>query len=131
MNISKPVKILIGCLTVLVIVVPFLLVPAFMMFFIFNPGTLFFAPDSASTPFEMERTIFPIFMIFYPLMMCDSFIQLGLQVFYLIHEIKNKALDDTYRILFAIGTFFLPYIALPIYFFVYLWKDKPQESQAP
>jgi hypothetical protein len=54
-------------------------------------------------------------------------VQLGLQIFYVIHEIKNKALTDTIRILFTIGLFFLPYIAMPIYFFAYLWKDAPQE----
>ncbi len=68
-------------------------------------------------------------MIFYPVMMCYSVVQLGLQIFYVIHEIKNKALSDTYRIFFALGTFLLPYVAMPIYFFAYLWKDQPQELQ--
>jgi hypothetical protein len=63
-------------------------------------------------------------------MMCFSLVQLSLQVFYVIHEIKNKALNDTYRILFAIGTFLLPYVAMPIYFFAFLWKDQPQAPEA-
>ncbi len=68
-------------------------------------------------------------LIFYPVMICFSLVQLGLQVFYVILEIKNKALTDTYRILFALGTFFLPYIAMPIYFIRYLWKDAPPVAQ--
>ena len=53
----------------------------------------------------------------------------GLQVFYVIHEIKNMAMTDTFRILFVIGTFFFPYIGMPIYFIAYLWKDRQQEAQ--
>lgn len=128
MNISKPVKILIGFLTAFAILFPFVVVPGFMMAFVFGSG-FFFSNHSFAGPFEMQRTMFPFMMVFYPLIMCFSLVQLGLQIFYLIHEIKNKALNDTYRILFAIGTFFLPYVAMPIYFFAYLWKDSVQELQ--
>ena len=57
--------------------------------------------------------------------------QIGLQIFYITHEIKNKVLTDTFRILLVLGTFFLPYIAMPIYFVAYLWKDNPQEVVSP
>jgi hypothetical protein len=129
MNISKPVKILIGILTVFAVLFPFFIMPVFMMFFIFSSGFPFFDPKSVPNPSDIEAML-PFMFVFYPLMMCFSVVQLGLQIFYIIHEIKNKALTDTFRILFAIGTFLLPYVAMPIYFFVYLWKDNPQESQA-
>ncbi len=129
MNISKPVKILIGCLTAFAILFPFVVMPAFMMFFMSSSGFPFLDPQSFTNPSDFQKTMFPIMAVFYPLMMCFSHVQLGLQIFYVIHEIKNKALNDTYRILFAIGTFLLPYVAMPIYFFVYLWKDQSQESQ--
>jgi len=129
MNISKPVKILIGVLTVFAILFPFFIMPVFMMFFMFSSGFPFFDPQSVPNPNDIEAML-PFMFVFYPLMMCFSVVQLGLQIFYVIHEIKNKALTDTFRILFAIGTFLLPYVAMPIYFFVYLWKDNPQESQA-
>ncbi len=128
MNISKPVKILIGILTAFAVLFPFLIMPAFMMFFVFGSGFPFFDPQSIPSPNDME-VMMPFMFIFYPLMMCFSVVQLGLQVFYIIHEIKNKALTDTFKILFAIGTFFLPYVAMTIYFFAYLWKDSPQETQ--
>lgn len=129
MNISKPVKILIGILTVFAILFPFLIMPVFMMFFVFSSGFPFFDPSSVPNPSDIEKTMLPMMMVFYPLMMCFSVVQLGLQIFYIIHEIKNKALTDTFRILFVIGTFLLPYVAMPIYFFAYLWKDAPQEVQ--
>jgi len=130
MNISKPVKILIGCLTVFAILFPFLIMPVFF-FAMFSFGFPFMDPYAVSNPNDLIRNMFPVMMIFYPLVMCFSLVQLGLQIFYVIQEIKNKALNDTNRILFVIGTFFLPYVAMPIYFFVYLWKDFPQEPQPP
>ena len=129
MNISKPVKILIGCLTAFAILFPFIIMPGFMMLFLFGFGFPFVEAQSFTNPSDFPRTMFPMMMLFYPVIMCFSLVQLSLQIFYVIHEIKNKALNDTYRILFALGTFFLPYIAMPIYFFAYLWKDQVQESQ--
>ena len=128
MNISKPVKILIGVLTVFTVLFPFLIMPVFMMFFVLGTGFPFFNPQSVPNPNDFEA-ILPFMFVFYPLMMCFSIVQIGLQIFYIIHEIKNKTLSDTFRILFIIGNFFLPYVAMPIYFFAYLWKDTPQESQ--
>lgn len=125
MNISKPVKILIGVLTLLVVLYPFVIMPAFMLFFMFTPGFPFINPQDISNPYDTLQAMMPFMMVVYPLMMCLTVVQLGLQVFYIIHEIKNKALTDTFRILFAIGTFFMPYVAMPIYYFVSIWKDTP------
>jgi hypothetical protein len=128
MKISKAVKILVGVLTLLVVLIPFVIMPAVMMFMVFGSGFTFLDPQSVPSPYDVEALL-PVMMVFYPLMMCYSFGQMGLQVFYVIHEIKNMAMTDTFRILFVIGTFFLPYIAMPIYFIAYLWKDRPQEAQ--
>jgi hypothetical protein len=130
MNVSKPVKILVGVLTVFAILFPFVIMPVFMMGFMFSSGFPFIDPQSFTNPSDLQKTMFPFMMAFYPLIMCFSLVQLGLQIFYVIHAIKNKALNDTYRILFAIGAFLLPYVAMPIYFIAYLWKDQPHESQA-
>lgn len=131
MNISKPVKIFVGFLTAFAVLFPFIIMPAFVMVIMFSSGFPFFDPQSVPDPRDIEKTIIPFLMFFYPTMMCFSLAQLGLQIFYTIHEVKNKALTDTFRILFVIGNFFLPYVAMPIYFFVYLWKDAPQELQSP
>ncbi len=130
MNISKPVKILVGILTAFGILFPFVIMPVFMMGFMFSSGFPFMDHQSFTNPGDLQKTMFPFMMVFYPLMMCFSLVQLGLQIFYVIHAIKNKTLSDTYRILFAIGAFLLPYIAMPVYFIAYLWKDQPQESQS-
>lgn len=134
MKTSKPTKIIIGILTFFVVAFPFLIMPAFMMYFMYNFNFPFFDPQSIPNPSEFEKTFMPMMFVFYPTMMCFSFVQLGLQIFYMIHVIKNKVLIDTFRILFAIGTFLLPYVAMPIYFIAYLWNDnaeglKPSQAE--
>ena len=131
MNISRPVKILIGALTVFAVFFPFVVMPAFMMFFMFNLGFPFFDLQTIPGPDEFGKTTIIMMAFLYPLMMCSSLMQIGLQIFYITHEIKNKVLTDTFRILLVLGTFFLPYIAMPIYFVAYLWKDNPQEVVSP
>ena len=112
MNISKPVKILISVLTVFAVLFLF-----FIIFFIFSFSLAFFTHQSVPNPNDIDAIV--IFTsVLYTLM-------LGLQIFYIIHEIRNKALTHTFRILFVIGTFLLPYIAMPIYLFGYLWEDSP------
>lgn len=128
MNINKPVKILIGFLTVFAVIFPFFIIPIFMMSFMFSSGFPFFDPQSVPNPNEIQFML-PVMMVSFPLMMCYSFVQLGLQIFYVIHVIKNTAINDAYRILFAIGTFMLPYVAMPVYFFLYVWKDRTQSAQ--
>ncbi len=130
MIISKPIKVTIGILTAIAVLFPFVIMPGFMMFLMFGSGFPFFDPQSIPNPDEFEKTMLPMMMVFYPVMMCFSLTQLGLQIFYVVHEIKNKALVDAYRILFVLGTFFMPFIAMPIYFFAYVWKDNPMELKS-
>ena len=105
MSINKPVKILIGVLTVFAVIFPFVIMPAFMMYFMFSSGVPFFNPPSVPNLRDIEKTMLPMMMVYYPTMMCFSLVQFGPQIFYIIHEIKNNVLTDTFRILFAIGTF--------------------------
>jgi hypothetical protein len=131
MTISRPIKILVGVLTAFAVLFPFIIMPSFFMFLMYSSGFPVFDPQSLANPYEFEKSFMPMMLVFYPVMMCFSLVQLGLQVFYIVHEIKNKALTDTFRILFALGTFFMPFIAMPIYFIAYLWKDGSGEAKPP
>jgi hypothetical protein len=73
---------------------------------------------------EFPAIFFSGFIIFWFLIMFSSLLQMAASVFYLIHIIKNKNGMDILRILSAIGAFYMPYIALPFYYFVYIWPDK-------
>ena len=127
MNISKPVKIGIGLLTLGAVLFPFVIMPTIMLVMVFGSGFPSFDPHTGYNFPEWEAML-PFMLVFYGMLMCYSLVQLGLQIFYVIHEIKNKSLTDTIRIIFILGNFFLPYVAMPIYFIAYLWKDAPQEA---
>jgi hypothetical protein len=129
MTLSKPLKITIGILTLFAVLFPFVIVPAFWFLSIFNLGLLGMDAPSSANSEEALKAMLPFFG-FVAVMMAYSFTHLGLEIFYIIHEIKNKAASETNRILFVLGTIFLPYVAMPIYYIIYVWKDTPAEAAA-
>lgn len=127
MKLTKPIKILVGILTFINSVLPFLIAPV-MMLIMFSFGSSFplqLSPDSPPDSLLFVKFFFPMMLIFFPLTMCIAFMNLGLQVFYLIFIIKNTDLSDSTRIIFAIGVFLMPIVLMPVYYLMYLWKDKP------
>jgi hypothetical protein len=48
-------------------------------------------------------------------------------IFYLAHNVKNKDGSEILRILLGVGVQFLPFIAMPAYFLIYVWPDKVPE----
>jgi hypothetical protein len=132
MSINKPTKIIIGLLTAFEILFPFLIMPGLLMLLMSGFFLPLFGAHASARLETLYRSMMPVIMVFYPTMMCFSVVQFGLQIFYIIHEIKNKALTDTFRILFVIGTFFLPHITMAIYYVAYLWRDNtPGANPSP
>lgn len=80
-------------------------------------------PDAVEVPL-----LFAAMIIAMPLFMLYPFVQLALQVFYIIQAVKNKALTDTPRILFILGSYFMPFVALPLYFGMYIWRDESKPA---
>ena len=64
MNISKPIKILIGIFTLLLVLYPFVIMPAFMMLFMFIPGFPFIDPQNFLNPSDMFQAMMPFMMVF-------------------------------------------------------------------
>jgi len=118
MNISKPFKVLIGLGTLWFAIYPFLFVGVIML----SMGILPLFAGRSNNP---EPFIFPFFGLIFPIHLCTIFLGFGLMVFYLIHVIKNTKADETIRILLGVGNYFLPFIAMPIYFYLYIWLDNP------
>ena len=128
MKISKLIKVLVGIATALVAVIPFLVAPLAMMVVVLIPGFPFLDSQSGLSPEFMVRMFTLSFVVFMPMMTCVGFAQLALQVFYIVHLIKEARLTDVSRVLFALGVFFMPYLLMPIYFFLYVWGEAGQES---
>lgn len=122
MKLNKTWKIVVGIASLWVVLYPFLMVG--FMFIVFIPTVMAMegaGPDVPPTPFIAG------FMFFWFLIMCSSFLQMGISVFYLVHIIKNKTGSDLLRILSGVGAFFMPYFALPFYYFVFIWPDETPE----
>ena len=55
------------------------------------------------------------------------FVRLALQAFYLAHVIRNTAAPDTLRVILGVGVFLLPFIAMSVYYYAYVWRDDPPD----
>ncbi len=125
MQLNKPIKILIGLGTLWIVLYPILFIAVWLTMFI--PFILSANNTETSTPFFMG----PFFALF-PLQCFTILLQFGLMAFYLIHVIKNTKASETIRIILGIGSFFLPYIALPVYYYLFIWRETPPAwAQAP
>ena len=56
--------------------------------------------------------------------------QLALMVFYLIHVVKNSAAEESVRIVLGLGFFFMTVVAMPVYYYLYVWRETPPEWAA-
>ena len=130
MNISKPYKILIGIGTIWFALYPLLFMAVWFLMFLGMGFMPLLAGGSSSPNPEAPFMIFPFFGIIFPLHFCTIFLGFGLMVFYLIHVIKNTKADEAVRIILGVGCFFLPFIAMPIYYYLYIWQDNPPEWAA-
>ena len=128
MTLSKPLKIIIGILTLFVMLFPFV-IPVFMVLWVFSFSLPLADLPTNTETVEVGKIMLPM-LLYFAVMAGYAISQLGLQIFYIIHAIKNRVTTETNRILFVLGTFFLPFVAMPIYYIIYVWKDTPAEAAA-
>ncbi len=118
MKLSKPLKVLIGIGTAITTISPFVF-PMIWLSFIF--AMPFFDLDTSQS---FPLPLLALFLLAFPMMIITSFVQLALQVFYWSHIILNKGSSEAGKILFGIGCFILPWLAMPIYFFLHVVPDR-------
>ncbi len=118
MQISKAAKIILGLLTAWVVITPFIY---FVLWFIF----IF---SLAATPNQAQQNPNFVSLFFFPLLaliICTSFMHIGLQAYYLVHIILNKTGSDVARAIFGVGMILFALLAMPVYYFVYIFPDNP------
>jgi outer membrane protein assembly factor BamB len=118
-TLSKPVKMLVGVGTVWIVLYPFLFLAVW-----FSMMAGFMSSGSLEGPPLFLMSLFPAI---FPLHCVTMIMQLALMAFYLFHVIKNIAASDVLRVVLGIGTFFMPYIAMPVYYYLYIWREQPPE----
>lgn len=117
MKLNKAWKIIVGLASLWVVIYPFL-----YMIGIFAFIPLFITLEESGNTSELPL-LFLGFMLLVLFMVFSSFLQIAVSGFYLAHIIKNKKGLDVLRIILGIGAFYLPYVALPVYYFIYIWQE--------
>jgi hypothetical protein len=126
MTLTKPVKLLVGLLTLLVMVFPI----ALFVLWGFMMLPVFLGDASRELPFEAFDAVFALA---FPLMCLFTLAMYGLTAFYVSHAIKNQGGSDVIRIVALLAVFFFPYLGMPFYYIVFIllprtpsWALKPQ-----
>jgi Trk-type K+ transport system membrane component len=50
---------------------------------------------------------------------------LGLMVYFIFNIFKNERLEQNYKIMWTILLFFAGMLVMPVYWFLYIWRDAP------
>ena len=116
MNLGRRAKILVGLGTAWIFAYPLLFV-----------GFAFAMTFGATAGAPQESGVFPglFFGVFFPLHCLSILVSVGLIAFYLVHIIKNQEASENARIVAALGMVFLPLVAMPLYYYFFIWKEEP------
>ncbi len=125
MVLSKPTKILLGIGTAWLAIFPAVFVVAWMLMSIGMMVIPVLLRDRFS-PAVLLLLIIPFALVFL-LEFATIALQMFLLVFYLIHIIKNTVAPESLRIIFGVGNFFMPFVSMPIYYYLFIWLDRPPD----
>lgn len=62
------------------------------------------------------------FVLFMVLHFLTIFLILGLQIYYIVHAVKNELISQNGKIAWIVAFFFGGMIAMPIYWYISIWK---------
>jgi len=118
MKLSKTWKIVIGILTAFVAALP-------IFFFFIWMSFMFIAISSADSPRNTTPDAF-VYLFLFAIMtqIFWGFLRLAMVAFYQTHVILNDSGSKVFRILLSLGNFFLPFISMPIYYFIYIFPEE-------
>lgn len=116
---KKSSKILLGIATIWPI--------AYMIFFftvVFS--TIFSAPSDGS--FERVGALQSLLMVIFPLHILTMVLVMGLTIFYIVNVFRNDRVDKDKQVLWTAVLFFGSVIAMPIYWYLYIWSERKESS---
>lgn len=116
---NKTLKILLGLLTVW----PFAYL---ILFFITVFSTVFFVtgPEGGAGPPPLIALILPLHLL-------TMLLIFALMTFYIVNVFRNSRVEKDQKVLWAVVLFFGSMIAMPIYWYIYIWKAAPPAVPAP
>ena len=118
MNLSTTAKILVGLVTAIVTLLPVAFIALMIGVSSGGPFAASFAESFFDIGFEYFNALFVAVCVL-------NLLIYALVAFYMVHIIKNDEGSQVVRILLAIGLFMFPYLAMPVYYFVYVLPESP------
>ena len=98
-------------------------------------------PRVARIEEETARPVSPVipigFAAFFGVHMLTIFLIMGLTPLYIILAVKNGRLDETTRIIWVVLLCMLGFFAMPVYWYLYIWREpraglaRPDDAQLP
>lgn len=71
------------------------------------------------------------FIVMIVLNVATSLLSLGLMIFYIVHVVKSDELTKDRKVLWAVGLLLATPIVMPIYFYIYFWREPEISHHAP
>ena len=114
---NTALKVILGLVTAFIVISPILYIALWIWSFFSNSSEMIHNPYTPSAVRVINlyplRFLFTLSLLFL------------LQGFYIVHNIVNKAGSEAIRAILGLGTYFLPFIALPVYYFIYILPKTP------
>lgn len=82
-------------------------------------------------PFDSELFGVRFFSIILPLHLLTMLIIAALLTFYLVNLFRNKRIDNNMKALWAVVMFMGSLFALPVYWYLFIWKEGPVTASQP
>jgi hypothetical protein len=117
---SRSSKLFIGILSFLPIV---LLIVLFFMFLRLFPTFIEWGNNGDNyepAPQEVFSLFGPLFIVGFGM----GILSIGLLIFFIMHLIRNKAMDSTERIIWILVFLFAGIVGYPIYWYMRVWKNE-------
>jgi len=90
-----------------------------ILFFVIILSSFFFA----FAPAGQQSGRPPLFMLIFPLHILTMLWLMALTVFYMVNVFRNERVDKDQKVLWAVVLFMGNIIAMPIYWYLYIWKE--------
>ncbi len=116
---SKGQKIFLGILSFL---------PVFFIF-AFIVAMIFVVRDVVANG-EPDPSVFAGFLPFFILIALSSLLSFALLIYYIIHAVNNTRISSNERIVWILVFIFAGIIGLPIYWYMRVWKEEPNNPPA-
>lgn len=116
LSLSKPIKLLVGALTLWPILYMF-------VFFAFIAASVFSMPRSGGTAGHSGGP--PVeFMLLFAAHLGTMLMMFGLIAFYIVYLFKTDRVAQDKKALWATVIFFGNLVAMPVFFYLYVWPDE-------